>query len=197
MNSKKGCIGVVAIGEVPTVAPRDISSHIQKYLDLPSVVLPPLQHPIYAYDERRQQYNAAVILNAFESMPDHGCDKVIGVLNVDLFIPVFTYVLGEAQEGGKFALASMYRLRSGSKKFGQSMVQVLDRLTKVALHEIGHLFEVAHCMNEKCLMHYSSDLRDLDAINLSFCSYCSMYFSDSIRRHKVFGAEQSLNSPKR
>jgi archaemetzincin len=197
MNSKKGCIGVVAIGEVPIAASRDISSHIQKYLDLPSVVLPPLQHPLYAYDERRRQYNAAAILNAFESIPYHDCDKVIGVLNVDLFIPVFTYVLGEAQEGGKFALASMYRLRSGLKKSGQSMAQVLDRLTKVALHEIGHLFEVAHCMNEKCLMHYSSDLRDLDAINLSFCSYCSIYLRDSIRRHKVFGAEQSSNSQKR
>jgi archaemetzincin len=148
MNSKKGCIGVVAIGEVPAVAPRDISSRIQSHLNLPSVVLPSVQHPLYAYDERRQQYNAAAILSALESMPYHDCDKVIGVLNVDLFIPVFTYVLGEAQEGGKFALASMYRLRSGSKKSSQSMVQVLDRLTKVALHEIGHLFEVAHCMNE-------------------------------------------------
>ena len=196
MNSKKGCIGVVAIGEVPTVAPRDISSHIQKHLGLPSVVLPPMQHPSYAYDQRRNQYNAATILKEFESMPFQNCNKVIGMLNVDLFIPVFTYVLGEAQEGGKFALASMYRLRMDLNRSRPPMPQILERLAKVALHEIGHLFEVAHCMNEKCLMHYSSDLGDLDATNLSFCSYCSMYFSDSIRRHKVFGVEQSFNSQK-
>ena len=190
MNSKKGCIGVVSIGEVPKAALHDIASHIQTHLNLVAVVLPPMQNPSYAYDERRRQYNAASILKAFGSMPFQDYDKVIGVLNVDLFIPVFTHVLGEAQEGGKFALASMYRLRTGLNRSRTSMVHILERLTKVALHEIGHLFDVAHCMNEKCLMHYSSSLKDLDAIRINFCSYCSIYLGDSIRRCQALNMDQ-------
>jgi archaemetzincin len=190
MNSKKGCIGVVAIGEVPESATYDTANYIQTHLDLPSFVLPAMQHPSYAYDERRKQYNAATILKAFESMPFQNYDKVIGMLNVDLFIPVFTHVLGEAQEGGKFALASMYRLRMNLNKSRPPMPQILERLAKVALHEIGHLFDVAHCMNEECLMHYSNSLQDLDTIRFNFCSYCSMYLSDAIRRHQILSSEQ-------
>jgi archaemetzincin len=190
MNSKKGCIGVVSIGEVPKAALLDIAGHIQTHLNLVPVVLPPMQTPSYAYDERRRQYNAATILKAFGSLPFQDYDKVIGVLNVDLFIPVFTHVLGEAQEGGRFALASMYRLRTGLNRSRTPMVHILERLTKVALHEIGHLFDVARCLNQECLMHYSSSLEDLDAIRINFCRYCSMYLSDSIRRYQVLNLDQ-------
>jgi archaemetzincin len=185
MSPNKGRIGVVAIGDMPRAATHDIANYIQAYLDLPSLVLPPLEHPSYAYDERRQQFNAATILKACESLPFQDYDKVIGLLNVDLFIPVFTHVLGEAREGGKFALASMYRLRTELDKSKPSAPQILERLAKVALHEIGHLLDVPHCMNEGCLMHYSSSLQVLDAIHIRFCTYCSVYLTDSIRRHHL------------
>ena len=182
MNAKKGCIGVVPFGEVPEIALQDIITHIHSCLHLLAVILPPVHYPPEAYDERRKQYNAATIIKALESMPFQDYDKVIGVLNMDLFIPIFTHVLGEAQEGGKFALASMYRLRKVQAGSLPTHEKVVERLAKVALHEIGHLFAAGHCMNGKCLMHFSGSLRDLDGITSHFCTYCSEYLRDAIRR---------------
>ena len=182
MDARKGCIGVVPFGEVPESASQDIITHIHSCLDLPAVVLPPAHCPPEAYDERRKQYNAATIIKAMESMPFPDHDKIIGVLNIDLFIPIFTHVLGEAQEGGKFALASMYRLRRGKAGSQPTMEKILERLAKVALHEIGHLFNAGHCMDPKCLMHFSGGLKDIDSITLHFCTYCSEYLREAIRR---------------
>jgi len=190
MDFKKGCIGVVPFGEIPEIALRDLVTHIHSCFNLRAVVLPPMPYPPAAYDERRKQYNAATIIKALESMPFQGCDKIIGVLNMDLFIPIFTYVMGEAQEGGKYALASMFRLRRGHGRTMPLMEKILQRLSKVALHEIGHLFNVGHCMDEKCLMHFSGSLQDLDSISLNFCAYCSEYLRDAIRRQIPSGLEK-------
>ena len=182
MDLEKGCIGVVPFGEIPEIALRDLVTHIQSHFNLSAVVLPPIQYPSAAYDERRKQYNAAIIIRALESIPFPGFDKIIGVLNLDLFVPIFTHVLGEAQEGGKYALASMFRLRRGRGGSPPLMEKIIRRLSKVALHEIGHLFDAGHCMDGKCLMHFSGSLQDLDSISLNFCAYCSEYLREAIRR---------------
>jgi len=182
MISKKGCIGVVPFGEIPSVALKTITDHIHRILGLETEILPPLEKPSYAFDKRRMQYDAAIILNRFKSLPFQNYLKVIGILNFDLFIPVFTHVMGQAQEGGKYALASMYRLRSDSAGNQPSPGEILDRLAKVVLHETGHLFSVPHCMNEECLMHFSDSLEALDTICFSLCRYCAQYLKDFIRR---------------
>ena len=98
MNSKKRIIGIVSVGEVPELAPKVIAAHINGYLKLPAEILTPLENPAYAFDEMRLQYNAGLILDFFESSPFDEYDKVIGVLNVDLFVPIFTHVFGEAKQ---------------------------------------------------------------------------------------------------
>ena len=97
-------IGVVAIGEVPKNVLKVVAAHITGYLNLKTEVLPSLQHPSYAHDSRRQQYDAGIILSTLESTPIHNHEKIIGVLNVALFVPIFTHVFGEARQGGKYVL---------------------------------------------------------------------------------------------
>ena len=36
-----------------------------------------------------------------------------------------------------------------------------DRAAKVALHELGHLFNLQHCDDSRCLMHFNVDIADL------------------------------------
>jgi archaemetzincin len=183
MNRKQICIGVAPFGEVPDAALQGVAAFIRTHLHLEAHLLAPFQNPANAYDQKRGQYNAAIILKTFKSMPfDEGLDKVIGVMNVDLFIPIFTHVLGEANEGGRYALASLYRLNRAPNRVSASMDQVIERLIKVAIHELGHLFNLGHCMNKHCLMHYSGNLDDLDATTLTFCGYCSEFLAYSIRR---------------
>jgi archaemetzincin len=182
MNSKKRTIGVVPVGEVSELAPKVIAAHITGYLKLSAEVLNALAHPAYAFDEIRLQYNAGAILNFFESSPFDEYHKVIGVLNVDLFVPIFTHVFGEAKQNGKYALVSLFRLVKGDEGQKPPSSLLLERAAKVALHELGHLFNLFHCQDNKCLMHFSGDLEDLDHTPLYFCRYCSAYYQDTLCR---------------
>ncbi len=180
MNPPKMSVAVVPIGDVSEIAIKTIAAHIQGYLGLATDILPPLEHPSYALNHRRLQYNAAVIIKtlALRKFCDH--DKVIGILNVDLFLPIFEHVFGEAVQDGKYALTSLYRLGRNPDGSTSSRPLVLERAAKVALHETGHLFNATHCMDERCLMHFSGKVIDLDKAPLSFCRYCSIYLRDSI-----------------
>jgi len=180
MSLTKKLIGVVPVGEVPEIVSQAISAHIQGYLNLEAEIIPPLEYPEYAFDKGRLQYDAGLIINAFESMHFPNYEKVIGVLDVDLFVPVFTHVFGEARQGGTYALVSLYRLKKISDGSSSDISVQLERAAKVALHELGHLFDLHHCMDERCLMHFSGGLEDLDRAPLYFCRYCSIYFRDAL-----------------
>lgn len=178
----RGCIGVLPVGKIPEIACRVIADHIESDLGLEAEILPPVSIPVHALDQNRQQYNAATILKSFELMCFHNHIKLIAVLNVDLFIPVFTHVFGEAREGGKCALVSMYRLMRNVDGSEAGMPEVLERIAKVALHEAAHLFDVVHCTDAHCLMHFSMNLEALDSMPLNFCRYCTAFLQESIRR---------------
>jgi len=191
MNLKQIRIGVAPFGEVPDAALQGVAAYIRTHLNLAAHILPSFQNPTYAYDQKRGQYNAATILKAFKSMTfDESLDKVIGIMNVDLFIPIFTHVLGEANEGGRYALASLYRLGKATDRLSASMDQIIERLVKVAIHELGHLFNMAHCLNKHCLMHYSGNLPELDTTSLAFCDFCSEFLAYSIRRERLPHSEE-------
>jgi archaemetzincin len=183
MKGKKGRIGVVPLGLVPGPILEVVAEQSRLKLALEAEVLPALKDPAYALDERRKQYNAATIINRAESLGFDPCDKVIGIVNGDLYVPIFTHVLGQAREGGKFAIVSLYRLKRRADRSMAPMPLILNRVIKVALHELGHLFELGHCLDDACLMNFSGGLDDLDRIELHFCGYCNAFMADALRRH--------------
>lgn len=182
MKLKKRFIGVLPLGEVPELAPKVIAAHIVGFLKLAAEILAPAQPPAAAFDKSQGRYDAAKILSCFESGSYDNYDKIIGVFNVDLFVPTFTHVFGEAKQDGAHALVSLFRL--GKEKGGDnpSPALLFERAAKVALHELGHLFNLTHCEHKNCLMHYSGGLTDLDNIPLYFCGYCNTYFKDALAR---------------
>jgi archaemetzincin len=163
-------VAVIPLGYVPDIAPKVIAAHITGIFNIFTDILAPLEHPQYAFDQRRIQYNAGSIIKALESGKDDPLfadyEKVIGILNVDIFIPIFTHVLGEARQGEKFALVSLFRLEHN-----------MERAGKIALHELGHLCNLEHCMDSKCLMHFSKGIAELDSLPLYFCPYCSLFIN--------------------
>jgi archaemetzincin len=166
-------IGVIAIGDIPKDVLKVIAAHITGYLNLKTDILPPLAHPAYAHDPRRQQYDAGIIISSLESTAVGDHDKIIGVLDVDLFVPIFTHVFGEARQGGNAAVVSFYRLGELFTKRTVMSPQVLERTAKVALHELGHLFNRVHCEDSRCIMHFSGQVDALDKIPPYFCMYCA------------------------
>ena len=179
-NPEKGTIGVLPMGKIPGAALSAVSKHIPTFFRHDAKILTSLPIPSYAIDKRRGQYNAANIISTLESRPLTTCQKVLAIVNVDLFIPIFTHVMGEAREGGNFALVSMYRLTKNPSGEGAPSFTILDRLVKVALHELGHLFDLVHCENESCLMHFAGNIEEIDQISISFCTYCQKYLEETV-----------------
>jgi archaemetzincin len=184
MRPAPDAIGVIPIGKIDAIFPKVIAAHISGFLNVQPVVLPVLDSPAYAFDRERLQYNVATILNRLESTPVKGVDKMVGVLNVDLFLPIFTHVFGEAKQKGNVALVSTFRLGNNPSDQSTPHALVLERTAKVALHEACHLYGLTHCENHRCLMHFSGDLKELDNTPFSFCRYCKAYFKNASSREK-------------
>lgn len=171
-TARKVGIRVLPMGEQTRLAAKVIAAHVEGFMRLECRVLDPMPPPDFALDPQRLQYDAGRIVEHLEAHCCDECVKVVGVLGVDLFVPVFSHVFGEARLGGGAALVSLYRLERTEEGRRSAPELALERAAKVALHELGHLFSLTHCSDPGCLMHFSGDLAGLDATRLLFCRYC-------------------------
>jgi archaemetzincin len=173
-------IGILPMGDIPSLIPQVMAAHIESYLRLPADIFPPEGLPEIAFDQRRLQYDAGKTVTELERRTGPGgCSKMVAVLSCDLFVPIFSFVLGEARQGGAWALVSLYRLGKNEDGSLPPESSVYKRTAKVALHEIGHLFDLVHCDDERCLMHFSGGLADLDRTEMQFCRYCRQLFQEA------------------
>jgi archaemetzincin len=98
--------------------------------------------------------------------------KLIAVTDVDLYIPVLTFVFGEAQLKGAVAVASSHRLHNSFYGLPEDDGLFLSRLEKEVVHELGHTFNLKHCENYSCVMHSSTYVEDIDLKKPEFCGEC-------------------------
>ena len=98
--------------------------------------------------------------------------KVIGMVRVDLYIPILTYIFGQASLGGYTGVASLYRLRNEHYGLEPDYELLIDRFSKVIIHELGHTFGLIHCSNPVCVMRSSTYVEDLDQKDKQFCYRC-------------------------
>lgn len=159
------------IGErAPEVA---VMAHVRQRLEeafaRPAVDWGSPARPQGTLDPRRRQHASGAILRwLLEAGPTGG--KVLGVTDQDLFIPVLTYVFGEAQLGGTAALCSTARLSEGVALAGPRLLQ--ERLAKEAVHEVGHAMGLHHCDTPACVMGRSPGLRGVDEKSHLLCNVC-------------------------
>ena len=138
------------------------------------------ERPAAAWDARRRQYETGIILKWLAERHAEA-SKVLGITDVDLFIPILTFVFGEAQLGGRAAVVSTARLtpRDGSRAARRLLA---ERLCKEALHELGHAYGLVHCGTTACVMGRSPGVAEIDVKGDSFCPDCRLLY-DEARRH--------------
>ena len=174
-------VAVIPFGGASLTAAKVIAAHVSGYLGLEAEVLPPAEIPPAALDQKRLQYNAAALIQAIEAMTLNDYFKILALFDVDLFIPLFTHVFGEARQNGRVALVSLFRLQTNPKGSSPSTERVLERVAKIGLHELGHLLDGLHCDDDRCLMHFCGDVETLDRTDLNFCRYCRLALHRKIR----------------
>ena len=124
------------------------------------------------YDPGRRQYDGNALLKMLDAMYDKGKHKTIGLFRVDLFIPILTYIFGQATLNGGTAIASLYRLRSEQYGMERNDELLYDRFLKVVVHELGHAFGLIHCRKPACVMRPATCVEDLDQKDSRFCAAC-------------------------
>ena len=124
------------------------------------------------YNPSRRQYDANGLLKMVSDHAPVEALKVIGMLRVDLYIPILTYIFGQASLNGRVGVVSLYRLRNEHYGLEPDYDLLIERFSKVTLHELGHTFGLIHCNNPVCVMRSSTYVEDLDQKTKSFCYRC-------------------------
>jgi archaemetzincin len=125
-----------------------------------------------AYDHSRAQYNSTQLISELLSLEFNSSGKILGITSVDLFVPILTYVFGEAQLDGAASVMSTHRLDDRVYGLPPDSVKLFDRALKEAVHELGHTFGLRHCANFDCAMRASTTVDDVDLKGATLCPEC-------------------------
>ena len=125
-----------------------------------------------AFDHLRNQYNSSFLLAQLIDDPPADAGRILGVCNFDLFIPILTYVFGEAQLEGIGAIVSIQRLKNEFYGGQPDHQLLIERLLKEATHELGHAYGLYHCHYPGCVMNSSTYVEDIDEKSVIPCRDC-------------------------
>lgn len=171
-------IRLVRVGDFPPARLALLARRLQALQNRPVEVATETLVPARAYDPHRRQYRSDLLLTMLSGDP-HPDGKILGVTDIDLFIPVLTFVFGEAQLSGRAAVVSSRRLRNEVYGMEPDESTLDDRLVKEAMHELGHTFGLLHCYNPQCVMQTSTYAELIDLKPPTYCASCL----DSLRTH--------------
>jgi archaemetzincin len=130
------------------------------------------------YSPGRRQYDGNKLLQQVSSSTKSDYIKIAGLFRVDLFIPILTYIFGQAMLGGDAAVASVYRLRNELYGMKKDDALLLDRTIKEVVHELGHTFGLIHCHVSSCVMRSSTYVEDIDQKTMHLCHRCRKTFEE-------------------
>ncbi len=173
-----GVIIVSPIGEIARPTINNVAQGVASFFGYSVRIENLLTNIDFSFDENRKQYHSTPILARLAQRAPEDCVKIVAVTLEDLFIPILTHVYGEAQMDGTACIISTHRLQTDLKA---ERTTFCERVIKEAIHELGHAFNLKHCKDPACIMHYCRNLNDVDQKSDHYCRYCSILLSDEIK----------------
>ncbi|HET7890579.1 MAG TPA: archaemetzincin [Candidatus Sulfotelmatobacter sp.] len=163
---------LVAVGSLPANAMDWIESAVAEWFPLPIRRLPPLSVPAGAYDARRGQYQSVEMMKLLAQHAPRDASRILGVTDVDLAIPMLSFLFGQAQFDGPVALVSLCRLHQEFYGLPSQETLLRERTVKEVLHELGHTFGLVHCADPTCVMSLATHIELVDAKAERYCARC-------------------------
>ena len=142
----------------------------------------PLADVEFAFDAVRGQYSSIAVLEMLARDCPADAAKLLGVTERDLFIPVLTFVFGQAQLKGRVAVISLARLRQEFYGLPPDREILMERACKEALHEAGHTLGLVHCADRECAMSLSTNVRQIDTKRAAYCEACRAHLRNGERQ---------------
>ena len=135
-------------------------------------ILTPALDPSFALHAERQQYHSSEILASMQHYIDGSSWRLLGITQLDLYIPILTFVFGEAQLGGTSAIVSYHRLQQEFYGLPSDRDLLANRLLIESVHELGHTLRLTHCHDYQCAMAPSHAVEWIDIKDSGFCEDC-------------------------
>lgn len=146
-----------------------LAAHFQ----LPVKRLPALSKAVAGKSERPResgpQWLTGDILEGLLKLKPQDAAAVMAVTTVDLYPdPAWNFVFGQASYDGRVGVMSL--ARTGDLELEEALV--LKRSYGTAMHEIGHMFQLLHCVAWECPMNGCNHQEESDSRPLEPCPHC-------------------------
>jgi len=164
-------IGLMAVGEVDSNIIGRLKNDLSRVFNKDVTIGKEMPEPDYAYNKKRNQYlSTAILITLIEQKEYAPYEKILGVVDHDLYVPELNFVFGEASQ--KAAVISLTRLRQEFYHLPEDRNLFHRRALTEAVHELGHTYGLPHCTNPRCVMFFSNSLMDTDRKGSEFCPDC-------------------------
>jgi len=160
-------IAVAPVGELSAKELSPLLPVLRETFGAEVVAVPTVPLPPAAYDARRRQHLSMALLDALARARRPGWDRLLGVADVDLFVPDLNFVFGEGDPRRGVAVFSLRRLRAEGNGAGTELFA--RRAATEAIHELGHSYGLGHCNDPHCVMWFSNSLAETDRKGPRFC----------------------------
>jgi archaemetzincin len=179
-------IGILPIGQADTDTLMRIKENLTRVFPDTTCLVIDEKLPLRKedFDKKRKQYRSNAILSEIQGYAAKKTDlnRVLGVVDADIFVPELNFVFGEAACPGKAALISLWRLKPEFYGDAPNVALFSARTLKEAVHELGHTLGLRHCPRSSCVMHFSNSISDTDIKQSLFCEQCYLHATISINK---------------
>jgi archaemetzincin len=166
-------ISLMPVGQVDRALLEPLAASLTQRLRVACSIQPDGLEAEFAFNPLLRQYHSTEILKKILQRPASEAWRVLGVTEMDLYIPVLTFVFGEAQLSAVGAVVSTHRLRQEFYGMPTDPELLRERLLKESLHELGHTYGLRHCPDYSCVMSASNGVERIDLKRAEFCPACA------------------------
>lgn len=163
---------IIPIGHIDDETLQHTKTELEKRFNVIVEIGRQLETPAFAYHKHKKQYNSTKILKKIHKLKLTGYDRILGIVDVDLYVPERTFVFGGADVKKKVSVISLTRLRQKFYNLPEDSALFQHRTIIEAVHELGHTYGLYHCKNSKCVMFLSNTINDTDHKGAELCSNC-------------------------
>lgn len=165
-------VQVVPVGAAARSFVRDLAEPLAQTFGVEIVHGAPLGEPTYAFNKDRQQFHSTAILRRLAAAKVKEQVGVLGVAEVDLFVPDSGFVFGEADRESHAAVVSLARLRPEFCGGAPDTDLLRSRGRSEVVNGVGHLVGLSHCDDPRCVMFLSQAIADTDRKGCGLCNDC-------------------------
>jgi len=166
-------VDIVPVGDVSAAIKREASNALRSVFDCEVTVQVAQSVPQSTYDPKREQYRAEKFVDLAARVGEG--EKNLAITPEDLYYHRLNHVFGLAYLEGTGSVISTYHLQTaadGGIANASHDELFAERIRKEAVHEIGHTIGLEHCDNQRCVMNFSSVIREVDEKESTLCGTC-------------------------